>query len=167
MSFWNNEKIEQVKALAAEKRSAAEIGAAVGCSRNAIIGKMRRLGIESDVEICGRKRKILSPERRARSKRPKTPNYAAPNKPATPEDRQIFQEEFQESLRRQEAATRTVGNVKMDELQPHHCRWPQGTPGTPDFSFCGEQRTSGLPYCALHSRIAYRRPNPIGVYPDV
>src|SRR5204863_8999664 len=43
------------------------------------------------------------------------------------------------------------------ELQQWHCRWPVGDPSSEDFGFCGNMRIAGLPYCAAHARIAYRR----------
>ena len=42
------------------------------------------------------------------------------------------------------------------ELTEDTCRWPIGDPGTSDFYFCGGNASSGLPYCAFHSRVAYQ-----------
>lgn len=41
--FWTVEKIDEMKKLAHEGHSASQIGAVLGCSRNAVIGKMHRL----------------------------------------------------------------------------------------------------------------------------
>ena len=45
MSFWTVDRIEDLRCLA-PKRSASEIAAQLGCSRNAIIGKAHRLHIQ-------------------------------------------------------------------------------------------------------------------------
>jgi len=42
------------------------------------------------------------------------------------------------------------------ELSRDTCRWPISTPGADDFCFCGNPPLDGLPYCAGHSRLAYR-----------
>lgn len=48
--------------------------------------------------------------------------------------------------------------VAFLDLEPHHCRFPHGDPGEEGFGFCGSDKVDGSPYCAHHSRIAYRRP---------
>jgi len=42
------------------------------------------------------------------------------------------------------------------ELSDARCRWPISTPGADDFRFCGNTPVEGLPYCAGHTRLAYR-----------
>jgi GcrA cell cycle regulator len=42
------------------------------------------------------------------------------------------------------------------ELSEARCRWPISSPGAEDFCFCGNLPVEGLPYCAGHSRLAYR-----------
>jgi GcrA cell cycle regulator len=42
------------------------------------------------------------------------------------------------------------------ELSAEKCRWPINTPGAEDFCFCGNTPVEGLPYCAGHTRLAYR-----------
>ena len=42
------------------------------------------------------------------------------------------------------------------ELSEQRCRWPISSPGAEDFRFCGNTPFQGLPYCAGHTRLAYR-----------
>ena len=42
------------------------------------------------------------------------------------------------------------------ELSEQRCRWPISTPRAEDFCFCGNTPIEGLPYCAGHTRLAYR-----------
>jgi GcrA cell cycle regulator len=44
------------------------------------------------------------------------------------------------------------------DLSEDRCRWPISTPGAADFCFCGNPPIKGLPYCAGHTRLAYRPP---------
>ncbi|HZD08648.1 MAG TPA: GcrA family cell cycle regulator, partial [Candidatus Limnocylindrales bacterium] len=44
----------------------------------------------------------------------------------------------------------------LQELSEERCRWPISTPGLADFCFCGNTPLQGLPYCAGHTRLAYR-----------
>lgn len=43
MRFWNEYRVESLKTLYREGLSASEIGKKVGCSRNAVIGKLNRM----------------------------------------------------------------------------------------------------------------------------
>ena len=45
------------------------------------------------------------------------------------------------------------------ELEAGDCRWPVGTPGEKDFGFCARPKTAGLPYCEGHVRRAYQPPD--------
>lgn len=46
MTFWTNEKLSKLRTMAAQRHSAKTIGAALGCSRNAVIGKCHRHAIQ-------------------------------------------------------------------------------------------------------------------------
>lgn len=41
------------------------------------------------------------------------------------------------------------------ELERHHCRWPVGEPGTPEFFFCGAPKSDESSYCPAHHFRAY------------
>jgi hypothetical protein len=43
--------------------------------------------------------------------------------------------------------------VQTHELEKHHCPWPIDGAVT---VFCGANKVDDLPYCALHSRMAYQ-----------
>jgi hypothetical protein len=51
--------------------------------------------------------------------------------------------------------TATIATV--ESLRRGVCKWPIGTPKTPEFGFCG--RPSGISnYCTFHAGRAYRAP---------
>jgi GcrA cell cycle regulator len=46
--------------------------------------------------------------------------------------------------------------IALLDLEPHQCRWIYGDPKTSESGCCGKQQIIGLPYCIDHSRRAYR-----------
>jgi len=44
-----------------------------------------------------------------------------------------------------------VAKVPLLDLEPHHCRYPIGTPGKDGFGFCGDRHIPGRSYCERHA----------------
>lgn len=139
---WNDERLEALKTHFAAGLSCRQIAAEIGVSRNAVIGKLSRLGLSREKTGDGPRRKKPRSERRARS-------GSVP--------RQQF-----EMLRQvyDEAAftdTPVVSERRctLFELSKERCRWPVNTE-TEEFTFCGNTPLAGLPYCQGHTRLAYR-----------
>ena len=42
-------------------------------------------------------------------------------------------------------------------MRASSCQWPEGTPGMPQFRYCGKPVEQGYPYCSEHKQEAYRR----------
>jgi GcrA cell cycle regulator len=103
----------------------------VDVSRSAVISRMHRAGI-------WRKREKAE----APPKRPSPARVVAPEPAPQP---------VQPVVKRR---CDDVATVALLDLQPHHCKWPVGHPGTPGFGFCGDMRVDGTPYCAGHNRRA-------------
>ncbi|NJO53638.1 MAG: GcrA cell cycle regulator [Bacteroidales bacterium] len=155
---WNDERIEQLKKLWAEGLSASQIAAELGgITRNAVIGKVHRLG------LSGRAKTASAATPRSRKQRtpaaaPRQNGFVRGNVVLAP---RVAPEEAPEV--ESELATEPVENVvpigqrcSILELTEATCRWPLGEPGRSDFSYCGGRAISGLPYCAFHARIAYQ-----------
>jgi GcrA cell cycle regulator len=153
---WTDERVETLKKLWADGLSASQIAAELGgITRNAVIGKVHRLGL---------------------SGRAKSPSSAAP-RPRKPRSASHMLRVSRSLMRGNtalahayeldiEAEPEPIDNViplgqrrSLLELTEDTCRWPIGDPGTADFFFCGGAAVTSLPYCAHHSRIAYQPPN--------
>lgn len=164
---WSDDRIEILKRMYAEGQScsciAAELG---GVSRNAVIGKVHRLGLPQRKTVQIREGGIAREVFGTRTNRPANvrkhnKNYSVMQKfCGNPE--LIGQSEVDAEVRAEFYATEAVSltdeqrakAVKLLELQKHHCKWPYGDPRKPDFVFCGCDRTHGSPYCRPHTRIA-------------
>jgi GcrA cell cycle regulator len=130
---WTDELISEMRRFAGKRYSASQIGLELGISRNAVIGKMRRLKIPLLGHPQG--------GRRDGDPRPQRPRRK----------RAVLKVPVPEPL--PELPT----GVTLMELVPAACRWPVGDPATREFVYCGVRRECPtLPYCPGHCRMAYR-----------
>src|SRR5436309_12072069 len=67
---WSSERIELLKRCFHAGLTCSQIAREIGVTRNAVIGKMNRLGLSRPKDVIGRQ---LERRRAARSARPKTP----------------------------------------------------------------------------------------------
>jgi GcrA cell cycle regulator len=153
---WNDERVEQLKKLWAEGLSASQIAAELGgITRNAVIGKVHRLG------LSGRTKAPAS--NAPRQRKPRATHMVRVARPAMRGNTalaQAYSYDFEV-----EADASPVENVipmgqrrSLLELNEQTCKWPIGDPSSQDFYFCGGHAVGNLPYCAYHSRIAYQPP---------
>lgn len=130
---WTVERIETLTQLWSEGHSCTEVARLMGgISRNAVIGKVRRLALPKRATVA---RKNPTPKPRPKAKRPAVED--APEEPIVTEDGYIA---FPTSL---------------FDLKSHDCRWPHGDPKDDRFGFCGQPAVEGKPYCTAHCRRAY------------
>jgi len=165
-SPWTDERCALAKQLWDSGSSATQIADALDCglTRNAVCGKLHRMG------RCKEPRPTTLGAKPARPKqRNKTIKYLTPAR-----GNQMREEEAE--FEREAVEMNTVADAYIPieqrktvlELKDEHCRWPVGDPGTPSFFFCGATRTPDKPYCATHCARAYApapRSTPRRVYP--
>jgi hypothetical protein len=138
---WTEERMAQFRDLYAQELSHNLIGAQMGISRNASIGKAARMGLES-------RRGLFKPRTATRRQPRKRKIYPRPS---------LAQHgPFVLDVERFVADMAVLAPVTLMELQDHHCRYPHEKPGEP-MMYCGAQKWAGA-YCAHHCRIAYRLP---------
>jgi GcrA cell cycle regulator len=153
---WTDERVEQLKKLWSDGLSASQIAAEIGggVTRNAVIGKVHRLG------LSGRgKSKAASPQRpRKATRAPSAPTPIAPaprsNVVIAPVSTSLEREP--EAQVAEEVVVPMSERVTIMELRESMCRWPMGDPTKPEFRFCGARSIAGLPYCTHHARVAYQ-----------
>jgi GcrA cell cycle regulator len=133
---WTDERVEQLKSLWTEGLSASQIARTLGgVTRNAVIGKVHRLG------LAGR----ATPTRVERPRLPSAPRVSVrthiPEPPVVEEDPLMLADGHH-------ATVLTISNTM--------CRWPIGDPSDNEFHFCGHKPKTGSPYCEAHARKAYQ-----------
>ena len=148
---WTDERVELLKKLWSDGLSASQIAAELGgITRNAVIGKVHRLGLSGRAKSASagapRPRKPRAPAHMLRIGR-----GAIRGNTALAHAYEIEVENEPELIDN----IIPIGQRRtLLELNEQTCRWPVGDPGSGDFFFCGGNTIGGLPYCAYHSRIA-------------
>lgn len=152
---WTDERVEHLKKLWSDGLSASQIAAELGgITRNAVIGKVHRLG------LSGRAKAPSTAVPRPRKPRANAPMFRAPRPmmrgntalAALP----VYEIESEPEPEPIENIVPIGQRCTILELNEDKCRWPIGDPGQADFFFCGGKTVTGLPYCGYHSRIAYQ-----------
>lgn len=144
---WTDEQVERLRALHARSLSCAMMADEMGCgfSRNAIIGKLHRLGLSSSRSTvhkdgnAGRKRSSRKPGNR------KTIRIVKANGNSGQFRVMESAETDLQELRCVEVIPR---NVSLLDLEPGQCRYPYGDS---NFTFCGHPIAEGYSYCAPHA----------------
>jgi GcrA cell cycle regulator len=144
---WTDERVALLTKLWADGLSASQIAAELGgVTRNAVIGKVHRLGLsgraKSPSSSSPRPRKARSSQMLRVSRPSIRGNNALAYDYAEPEPELI---EIPIEQRK-----------TLLQLSDATCRWPVGDPGSTDFFFCGGNSNEGSPYCSYHSRVAYQ-----------
>jgi GcrA cell cycle regulator len=159
MIVWTDERVEQLKKLWNDGLSASQIAAQLGgVTRNAVIGKVHRLG------LSGRTKTVTTTPRASRPKMRPNNHHGRPSiQPlvfgANALKRELLPAENQErapAIAIPFPAPSPEGRVGILQLSERTCRWPEGDPASSDFKFCGAQTASALPYCPYHCAIAYQ-----------
>ncbi len=159
---WTDERVEQLRQLWTEGKSASHIANLLGhgLTRNAVIGKVHRLG------LAGRAKAPVSAPARPRASSP----HSGAHRSATPRAASapprvvrgatalaiapLAETEAEPEIHESVVLPMSL-RVTIVELKEAMCRWPLGDPTSPDFRYCGSPAVNG-PYCAHHSRLAYQ-----------
>ena len=164
---WTTERVQQLRSFVTAGLTCSQIAAEIGVTRNAVIGKVHRLGLSTSGGRPGRRPSNFT-------QRPRTGPSDRPSEPREPRSR------LARLLRAATAgqtvvpfpspsaidpagidppAVENVMRCSLLELAGGGCRWPLSDPGKDDFGFCGNAAIAGLSYCAGHARLAYRLPS--------
>ena len=135
---WTTERIALLKSYVSAGLSCAQIAGEIGVTRNAVIGKLNRLGLSRGRSPAApRPRSVISSQR-----------------PRVLIQRLALQARFES----EPIATDIVSAepCSLLDLAPRKCRWPISASDTAAFEFCGNITVDGMSYCAGHVRMAYR-----------
>ena len=145
MSGWTDARVEVLKTLWLDGFSASQVARALGgVTRNAVIGKVHRLGLSGRGAPAASQLGVRRPPRPPPAATPrrrvvaKTPLPLPPPPPAAAPV--LVCEEGPGAVAGVEALGRCM------------CKWPLGDPRSDTFTFCGKT-TEGGPYCRNHTRV--------------
>ncbi|RJF94543.1 GcrA cell cycle regulator [Oleomonas cavernae] len=155
---WTDERIASLRELWEQGLSASQIAAKLGnITRNAVIGKVHRLGLSGRPSPVRAERPAPAP----RAERP------------APAPRPVRVLPASEPVAKAAAPARVVQAAPAPAPEPEPmvratllsindrmCKWPLGDPGDAGFHFCGRRAQSSMPYCQEHARIAYQAATP-------
>ena len=140
---WTDERVTTLRRLWLEGLSASQIARQLGeVTRNAVIGKVHRLGLSGRAAPSQPQRPVYKPQRQPRVATMETRTAVAHAPAALPAVIVLRTEE--------------PGSATVLTLGAHMCKWPIGDPATNGFSFCGRRSEDGAPYCTEHARLAYQ-----------
>ncbi|MEM9211782.1 MAG: GcrA family cell cycle regulator [Pseudomonadota bacterium] len=170
---WTDERVEILKKMWGEGKSASQIAKELGgITRNAVIGKVHRLGLSNRAapKKAAPAREKAKPEAKAAA--PKKPEPPRPlhvaNATSIPPRRPIItagqplppqpsaNEISETALANAAAVVKSSKRLSLMELTEKTCKWPVGDPATDDFWFCGHPTEPGKPYCEAHNAVAFQ-----------
>ncbi|MDJ0825229.1 MAG: GcrA family cell cycle regulator [Rhodobacter sp.] len=173
---WTDERVELLKKMWGEGQSASQIAKELGgVTRNAVIGKVHRLGLSNRVggAPTATAAKPAAKEKTAAKAEPAaaTPAETDAAEPAqvTPISRKPIipagqplppqpsaNEISPEALANVREIEKKAKKISLMELTERTCKWPIGDPATEDFWFCGLAVQPGKPYCEAHVGVAFQ-----------
>ncbi|GHT58117.1 global cell cycle regulator GcrA-like protein [Bacteroidia bacterium] len=172
---WTPAILAKMKTYLAKGLSTAEIGAKIGMSKNAVVGKLNRLGWNAKSQSATPKPAAKKP---TVTKAPLKPAKPLVKKPVKPEPKKVVAKPATKAVVEKAAKPTAKASQKdksinlashqriiqhsleMANLRPDQCRWPIGDPDSAGFHFCGEKVFAGKPYCYEHCRQAYQFTQP-------
>jgi GcrA cell cycle regulator len=142
---WTEARVERLKLLWADGMSASMIAAdlGLGLTRNAVIGKVNRLGLSDTMSPEQRAQRRSNTAPRARGTRTRKASTGEASQPDAYEPVDVSPPDPQFMC--------TLATLEADM-----CRAPVGDPSTDEFRFCGTPTLSTRAYCAFHQRMFYQ-----------
>jgi len=154
---WDGERVELLRRLWQDGISASRIAAQLGAgiTRNAVIGKVHRLGLSGRAKPT-----VSSAAPRLRRAVPHTTQKTVALRGNTVMLREVMiAEEYEPEIQPAAVVIPISERVTITELRENMCRWPLGDPLAVEFRYCGTKCDPANPYCGPHARMAYQQPS--------
>ena len=138
---WDEENVSRLKELWDQGLPTAQIGKLLGFTKNAVVGKAHRIGLERRPSPI--RRTAVKPDRK-KARSPIMPKLNFENNNNSTLESSKSDKNFHPMIR----------NLLFTKHK-RGCEWPLGHPDELDFHFCDSERFSDKPYCLKHCAIAY------------
>ena len=138
---WNEANVARLKELWDQGLPTAQIGKLIGFTKNAVVGKAHRIGLE----------RRPSPIRRTAVK----PDRKKARSPIIPKLKFEVSKEENKEVYAPISISQPVVKNHLTNNTKRGCEWPEGHPDESDFKFCGKERFEDKPYCLNHCAVAY------------
>ncbi len=154
---WTDARIDLLRTSWESGMTASQIAEVLGegVSRNAVIGKAHRLGLQARPSPVKGGGEAMVAEVVAESKA--KPVVAARPAPAVVPPRTA---PAPVAKKAKPAVPGKPARTTLLDLSEKVCKWPIGHPGDSDFHFCGKPSATGFPYCMDHCAVAYQAQQP-------
>ncbi|MGJ8561408.1 MAG: GcrA family cell cycle regulator [Litorimonas sp.] len=154
---WTEDRVETLSKLWADGLSASQIAKQLGgVTRNAVIGKVHRLGLSGRAKPSRPKpaKPAVTARPKAAPKPTRTTAKAAEAKAKTKIAAQLPATIEQPPLKAKPLKDGTYATILT--ITDHMCKFPIGDPKADEFRFCGRKTDPDEPYCTPHSMVAYQ-----------
>jgi len=138
---WNDENVARLRELWDQGLPTAQIGKLLSFTKNAVVGKAHRIGLERRPSPI---RRIAAKPDRKKARSPIMPKLNFENKDTIQQKTNAVPKPFQPAVK-----NIFTLNTKRG------CEWPEGHPDEVEFHFCGKERYEDKPYCLNHCAVAY------------
>ena len=138
---WNDENVGKLKELWDQGLPTAQIGKLLGFTKNAVVGKAHRIGLERRPSPI--RRTAVKPDRK-KARSPVMPKLKFEKDETESQELNNSKNFFQPKIK----------NV-LDSKSKRGCEWPEGHPDESEFHFCNKEVFEDKPYCIDHCLIAY------------
>ena len=139
---WNDDNVARLKELWDQGLPTAQIGKLIGFTKNAVVGKAHRTGLE----------RRPSPIRRTVAK-PDRKKARSPVMPTLKFEKAVLEENTY-STNQIRTLQPSIKNIFTNNSK-RGCEWPLGHPDESEFHFCNKERFEDKPYCLDHCAVAY------------
>ena len=136
---WNQQKVDDLKKLWNEGVATSQIGEQLGFTKNAVIGKAFRLGLERRQNS---RKKISQPT-----------SFSSATLYRETSSSSSSMSVKKEPIKRREKFNFKKSIVGTGNFRS--CQWPIGDPLEEGFHYCGGQNIPTKPYCIEHFKKAY------------